>query len=82
MSLPDNRIPISALTTREQVALVLRVPASGTEWIDDMIHKALQLEFLKEQYRGICSNSDPGSHRVMDPQQFIDEALEPRSTEE
>ena len=51
MSLPDSRIPIASLTTREQLAITLRVPASGTEWIDDMIHKALRLEFLKEQYR-------------------------------
>ena len=79
MSLPESRIPIASLTTREQLAITLRVPASGTEWIDDMIHKALRLEFLKEQYRGICSDADPEAHRVMDPQQFIEEAFEPGS---
>ena len=40
----------SGLTKREYAAILLRVPDSGSEWLDDMIKKSQELdtEFLHE----------------------------------
>ena len=81
MSNADSRMPTSQMTLREQCALKLRVPTSGTDWLDEMIEKALRLEFELVQYRGICHDPVPEEHKSLDVQAFIDEALE-RSDEE
>jgi hypothetical protein len=36
---------------REQAALTLRIPASGTQWLDAMIAHALQRESIEAVYR-------------------------------
>jgi hypothetical protein len=47
---PQNA-PASQLTAREHVALTLRLPASGTQWLDAMINHAVQREAIEQVYR-------------------------------
>ena len=75
MTEPTSRVPMTAMTAREQVAIALRVPNSGTEWIDAIIEQRVALDFQLAQYAGMSQNPDPETHRVMDPGSFIDEAL-------
>jgi hypothetical protein len=75
MSSPDARIPISALTTREQVCIALRLPCSGTEWLDELLHKALAMDFEKIQYEGVCRTQGGEEALVYDYLPYILEAL-------
>lgn len=43
--------PASQLTAREHVALTLRLPASGTQWLDAMISHSVQREAIEQVYR-------------------------------
>ncbi len=75
MSNADSRIPVTAMTLAEQCALALRVPASGTEWLDDMIEKRIRLDFELAQYSGLAVDPIPEEHKCLDMDAFIDEAL-------
>lgn len=47
---PQNA-PATQLTAREHVALTLRLPASGTQWLDAMISHSVQREAIEQVYR-------------------------------
>ncbi|MCG5259779.1 hypothetical protein EM868_09145 [Cupriavidus gilardii] len=46
------------LTVRQYAAIHLRIPDSGTAWLDDMIRKAQRDEFAAKAMQSILSNSD------------------------
>ena len=71
----QSRVPISAMTAREQVCLQLRVPQSGTTWLDDLIEKALYMEWRRVQWEGLCRNPVPSEHRVYDALDEVAEVL-------
>lgn len=50
--------PASNLTAREHAAIQLRVPDSGTDWLDAMIRTSLRQEFAKAAMQGICADPD------------------------
>lgn len=54
----EGDVPAMNLTLREQAALTLRVPDSGTPWIDGMIRKALRQEFAKAAMQGMVAHPD------------------------
>lgn len=64
MSNPTDRIPVHSMTLREQVALALRIPDSGSQWLDEMIKKARVAEWYGLQYAGLCTSPDPENHQV------------------
>jgi len=84
MSDRNGRIPVSSMTLAEQVALELRVPTSGTDWLDEAIMTALRVEFEKLQYSiqfgRLAPSWDLG--KVLDYEQFIEAALNPQPEEE
>lgn len=46
------------MTLRQYAAIKLRVPDSGTEWLDDMIRQSLRNEFAAKAVAGILANPD------------------------
>jgi hypothetical protein len=70
-----SRVAIAVMTAREQVAIALRVPTSGTEWIDNMIERKLFIDFTLAQYKAISTDPAPSDHRVLDIQEYLDIAL-------
>lgn len=52
------------LSAREYAAIKLRVPDSGTDWLDVMISKSLRDEFAGKAMQGIMSSW--GQHDVTD----------------
>ena len=75
MSDAASRIPVTSMSLAEQVALALRVPCSGTEWLDDMIEKRIRLDFELAQYTGFSHDAIPEEHKCLGIDAFIDEAL-------
>jgi len=76
MSDQSSRIPVGSMTLREQVCLQLLIPESGTEWLDDIISKALRMEFEKIQYNVHYTKRVTLSEElILDYSVFIDEAL-------
>lgn len=51
----------TGFTQRQRAAIDLRVPDSGTPWIDDMIMKALRAEFAKAAMQGLLAASTRSS---------------------
>ncbi len=45
-----------SITLREYAAIKLRVPDSGTEWLDDMIRQSLRDEFAAKATQGLLAN--------------------------
>lgn len=43
-SLKDKELPMSEMTKQEYAAILLRVPVSGTKWLDNMIAASLDLQ--------------------------------------
>lgn len=48
---------LPGLTKREYAAIHLRVPDSGSQWLDEMIEKARRTEFAGRALAGLLSNS-------------------------
>jgi len=44
------------MTIREYAAIKLRVPNSGTDWLDEMIRESLQDELAAKAMQGLISN--------------------------
>jgi|GEM_PF-1906676 len=61
------------LTKREYAAIELRVPDSGTDWLDDMIRKARRMKFASDYQQGMVSAW--GQHDVTDPYEIASDAL-------
>jgi len=52
------------MTLRQYAAIKLKVPDSGTDWLDDMIRKSLLDDFAAKAMQGMLAC--PGSIRVDD----------------
>lgn len=50
------------MTLRQYAAIHLKVPDSGTDWLDDMIRKAQRIEVATHAMQGILSGDYPFSH--------------------
>ena len=48
--------PESGLSARQYAAIKLRVPNSGTEWLDDMIRDSLRDQFAGQALAGILAS--------------------------
>lgn len=48
----------NGLSAREYAAIKLRVPDSGTEWLDAMIRKSLRDDFAAKAVQGMLSDSE------------------------
>lgn len=48
----------NGMTLRQYAAIKLRVPDSGTDWLDDMIRQGLRDEFAARAMQGFCSDPD------------------------
>jgi hypothetical protein len=44
----------SGMTLRQYTAIKLKVPDSGTDWLDDMIEKSLRNDFAAKAMQGMC----------------------------
>jgi hypothetical protein len=45
------------MTLRQYAAIKLRVPDSGTDWLDDMIRKSLRDEFAAKAMTGVLADT-------------------------
>ncbi|QKS60447.1 hypothetical protein [Cupriavidus gilardii] len=57
-----TRSDASGLTARQYAAIHLRVPDSGTDWLDDMIRKAQRDYFAAKAMQGLCANDGYNNH--------------------
>lgn len=48
------------MTLRQYAAIKLRVPDSGTDWLDAMIHISLQDEFASKAMQGVIASCTHG----------------------
>ncbi len=49
--------PEGGMTLRQYAAIKLKVPDSGTEWLDEMIAQSARDEFAAKAMQGICSSA-------------------------
>ena len=52
------------MTLRQYAAIKLRVPDSGTDWLDDMIRQSLRDDFASKVVQGIYSTAIGDPNRV------------------
>lgn len=50
------------MTLRQYAAIKLRVPDSGTDWLDDMIRASLRDDVAAKAIQGFCSNPNAGNN--------------------
>lgn len=50
------------MTLRQYAAIKLRVPDSGTDWLDEMIDKACRLDASELALAGVLANPNGGSN--------------------
>ena len=48
----------SGMTLRQYAAIKLRVPNSGTDWLDEMIRTSLRDDLAANAMQGICAHHD------------------------
>ena len=51
-----HRIASDGMTLRQYAAIKLRVPDSGTDWLDEMIVKSKRDDFAAKAMQGVLSN--------------------------
>ncbi len=73
--------PASQLTAREQAALTLRIPASGTQWLDAMINHAVQREAIDALYRSYALQSMDDTNVAIIRKNGIEAWLKARSAD-
>ncbi len=54
----EYRLPWQGMTLRQYAAIKLRVPNSGTDWLDEMIRTSLRDELAAKAMQGICAHHD------------------------
>jgi len=52
----SNREAANGMTLRQYAAIKLKVPDSGTDWLDDMIRKSLRDYFAAKWLQGFMAN--------------------------
>lgn len=58
---PDISYPAHAgMTLRQYAAITLKVPNSGTDWLDDMIFESLRSEIAIKALQGVAGEQDLG----------------------
>jgi hypothetical protein len=50
------------MTLRQYAAIKLKVPDSGTDWLDEMITKSLQNDFAAKAMQGLFASNAPHDH--------------------
>lgn len=57
----DSASPLAhpGMTLRQYAAIKLKVPDSGTEWLDAMIEKSLRDDFAAKAMQGMLANQHP-----------------------
>jgi hypothetical protein len=50
--------PQDGMTLREYAAIKLKVPNSGTDWLDEMIRKSLRDEFAAKALQGMIAAAE------------------------
>lgn len=64
----------SGMTLRQYAAIKLKVPDSGTNWLDDMILKSLRDDFAAKAMQGFCASAQEG--RYYNSKQCADRSYE------
>ena len=61
---PENiqKARAQGMTLREYAAIRLKVPNSGTDWLDDMIRDSLRNDMAGQALEGLCANSSFSSN--------------------
>lgn len=82
IGMPDRM----GMTLREYAAIKLRVPESGTDWLDDMIRQSMRDELAARAMQGLIASNDAGAGDRLDglPEyawQIADAALRARDQE-
>ena len=54
----DDLSDIHGMSLRQYAAIKLRVPDSGTDWLDDMIRDARRMDYAGQALAGIMGNPD------------------------
>lgn len=49
--------PCDGMTLRQYAAIKLRVPDSGTDWLDEMIRKSMRDDFAAKAMQGMLADS-------------------------
>jgi hypothetical protein len=65
------------MTLRQYAAIKLKVPDSGTDWLDDMIEKSLRTDFAAKAMQGHCP-SIPPEHAARRAYDYADAMLRAR----
>ena len=55
---PSDVLPSSGMTLRQYAAIKLKVPESGTDWLDEMITKSLLSDFAAKALVNDYTNND------------------------
>lgn len=58
----EYRLPYQGMTLRQYAAIKLRVPNSGTDWLDEMIFASLRDDLAAKAMQSLISGGVP--HRV------------------
>lgn len=59
---PNSTSHYSGMTLRQYAAIKLRVPNSGTDWLDDMIRASLRDEAAAKAMQGMWASDSEGWH--------------------
>ncbi len=63
------------MTPRQYAAINLKVPDSGTDWLDDMIRESLHDDFAAKAMQAIVSNGDVDPQKISQASHIIAEAM-------
>lgn len=69
----EPAMPVEYLSAREHAAIQLRVPNSGTPWLDEMIRKSLRQEFAKAAMQGLIASPRVIANNSNEPIQLTPE---------
>ena len=53
-----HRTDITGMTLRQYAAIKLKVPDSGTDWLDNMITKSLKNDFAAKAMQGLLTSTN------------------------
>ena len=72
----EYRLPWQGMTLRQYAAIKLRVPNSGTDWLDEMIRESLRDEFAASALRSGPSLLRRRCDRLIIPRRSIGPGLD------
>ena len=75
MNNTDTGGPELRMTLRQYAAIKLKVPDSGTDWLDDMIRESLHDDFAAKAMQAIVSNGDVDPQKISQASHIIAEAM-------